>query len=160
MNYYKARNLHGKCESRVDVSGGQLKDRASDGQVCAHLSHAQVARPDEQESIEKVSQDDRERPGLLQVSPDSDEETGSDRASNGHQLHMPGSQTTLGLAIRGYCALGSRDGLFIRRRRFVHGGGAVTGFQARRAKGDVPILYHPHCNYRRHRYRRDGLKQQ
>lgn len=81
-------------KSRVDETGSKFKDGTTDGKIGAHLGHAQVARPDEADTPDEVSQQDGQRAGRGQDAADTDEETGTNGATDGHELDVAGRETT------------------------------------------------------------------
>lgn len=86
-------------ESRVDETGSKFKDRSTDRKIGAHLGHAQVARPDEADTPDEVAEQDGQRTGRGQDTADTDEETCTDGATDGHELDVTGRETTDGSTI-------------------------------------------------------------
>ena len=90
---------HSKSKCRVDETGSKLKDGATDREVRAHLSNTQVARPDEEDTPDQVTENDRERTSLGENTTDTNEETGTDGATDSHELNMSRGETSYGPAI-------------------------------------------------------------
>jgi hypothetical protein len=86
-----------KAKRRVHISRCQSEDAAANGQPCYHLGRAQVARPDEANSVYQVTKEQRERTGVDQDLADSNEQANTNTACDGGQLDMARSKATMSM---------------------------------------------------------------
>jgi hypothetical protein len=94
---YQSYTKHTK--RRVDETGSKFKDGTTDRKIRAHLGNTQVARPDEEDTPDQVTENDRERTSRGENTTDTNEETGADGATDGHELNMSRGETSYGSAI-------------------------------------------------------------
>ena len=88
-----------RTKRRVDETSSKFKDGTTDRKIRAHLCNTQVTGPDEKDTPDQVSEDDRERTSFRQNTTDTNEETGTDGATDGHELDMSRGETANGSTI-------------------------------------------------------------
>jgi hypothetical protein len=86
-------------ERRVNETSSKFKDRTTNRKIRAHLGNTQVTGPDEKDTPNQVTKNDRERTSFGQNTTDTNEKTGTDGATDGHELDMSRGETTNGSAI-------------------------------------------------------------
>jgi hypothetical protein len=88
-----------RTKRRVDETSSKFKDGTTDRKIRAHLGNTQVTGPDEKDTPDQVTKNDRERTSFGQNTTNTNEETGTNGATDGHELDMSRGETTNGSAI-------------------------------------------------------------
>lgn len=88
-----------RTKRRVDETSSKFKDGTTNRKIRAHLGNTQVTGPDEKDTPDQVTKNDGERTSFRQNTTDTDEETSTDGATDGHELDMSRGETTNGSTI-------------------------------------------------------------